>query len=66
MLKRNRQKKTNYRKREALLISRSSFITVKISDQNVICQVLKPTLAGDVVISSVHSRELKNTAGRVQ
>ena len=59
MLKRNRQKKTNYRKREALLISRRSFITVKISDQNVICQVLKPTPAGDVVISSVHSRELK-------
>ena len=59
MLKRNRQKKTNYRKREALLISRNSFITVKISDQNVNCQVLKPTPTGDVVISSVHSRELK-------
>ena len=59
-LKRNRQRKTNYRKRAALLISRSPFITVKISDQNVTSQVLKATRSGDVVISSVHSRELKN------
>jgi large subunit ribosomal protein L18 len=59
-LKRNRQHKTNYRKRAALLISRSPFITVKISDQNVTSQVLKATRSGDVVISSVHSRELKN------
>ena len=59
MLKRNRQKKTSYRKREALLISRRPFITVKPSDQNVNCQLLKPTPTGDVVISSVHSRELK-------
>jgi large subunit ribosomal protein L18 len=59
-LKRNRQRKTNYRKRAALLISKSPFITIKISDQNVTSQVLKATRSGDVVISSVHSRELKN------
>jgi Ribosomal protein L18 len=59
-LKRNRQGKTNYRKRAALLISKSPFITIKISDQNVTSQVLKATRSGDVVISSVHSRELKN------
>src|ERR671928_884068 len=59
MLRRNRQRKTNYRKREALLISRSSFITVRISNQNVICQVLKPSSLGDIVICSVHSRELR-------
>ena len=59
-LKRNRQRKTNYRIRAALLISKSPFITIKISDQNVTSQVLKATRSGDVVISSVHSRELKN------
>lgn len=59
-LKRNRQRKTNYRKRAALLISRRPFITVKISDQNVTSQVLKATRNGDVVISSAHSRELRN------
>jgi large subunit ribosomal protein L18 len=45
-LKRNRQGKTNYRKRAALLISKSPFITIKISDQNVTSQVLKATRSG--------------------
>jgi large subunit ribosomal protein L18 len=34
------------------------FVTVKISDQNVAGQVLKPTPTGDIVIASAHSREL--------
>jgi large subunit ribosomal protein L18 len=58
-LKRTRQRKTNYRKRAALLLSRSYFIVAKISDQNVSCQVLKPTIKGDIVICSAHSRELR-------
>ena len=61
-LKRNRQRKTNYRKRVSLLISRSPFITVKISDQNISSQLLKSTPTGDVVICSAHSRELKKYA----
>lgn len=58
-LKRIRDDKTNYRKRAALLIGRHSFVTVKVSDQNVAVQVLKPTPTGDVVIASAHSRELE-------
>jgi large subunit ribosomal protein L18 len=58
-LKRNRQRKTNYRKRASLLLSRRHFIIAKISDQNVSCQFLKPTLKGDIVICSAHSRELR-------
>ncbi len=57
-LKRIRDDKTNYRKRAAILIGRRSFITVKVSDQNVAAQVLKPTPTGDIVIASAHSREL--------
>lgn len=57
-LKRIRDDKTNYRKRAALLIGRRSFVTVKVSDQNVAAQVLKPTPTGDIVIASAHSREL--------
>ncbi len=57
-LKRIRNDKTNYRRRAALLIGRRSFITVKVSDQNVVAQVLKPTSTGDIVIASAHSREL--------
>ena len=58
-LKRNRQRKTNYRKRTALLLSRKHFIVIKISDQNVSSQVLKPTINGDIVVCSAHSRELQ-------
>jgi large subunit ribosomal protein L18 len=58
-LKRIRDDKTNYRKRAAVLIGRHSFVTVKVSDQNVAAQVLKPTSTGDIVIASAHSRELE-------
>jgi large subunit ribosomal protein L18 len=57
-LKRIRKDKTNYRKRSAILIGRHKFVTVRISDQNVAAQVLRPTLTGDIVIASAHSREL--------
>jgi large subunit ribosomal protein L18 len=58
-LKRIRTHKTNYRKREALLISKLDFVTIKISNQNVIAQVLKPEIRGDIVRVSTHSRELR-------
>src|ERR671919_1201490 len=57
-LKRIREDKTNYRKRSAILIGRHLFVTVRISDQNVAAQVLRPTPTGDIVIASSHSREL--------
>jgi large subunit ribosomal protein L18 len=58
-LKRIRDDKTNYRRRAALLIGRHSFVTVKVSDQNVAAQVLQPTPTGDIVLASAHSRELE-------
>jgi large subunit ribosomal protein L18 len=58
-LKRIRDDKTNYRKRAAILIGRHSFVTVKVSDQNIAAQVLKLTPTGDIVIASAHSRELE-------
>lgn len=57
-LKRIRSNKTNYRKRAALLIGRHSFVTVKVSAQNVTAQMIKPTSSGDIVLASAHSREL--------
>lgn len=58
-LKRIRTHKTNYRKRQALLVSRQDFVTIKITNQNVIAQVLKPQIRGDIVRVSTHSRELR-------
>ena len=57
-LKRIREDKTNYRKRSAILIGRHLFITIRISDQNVAAQLLRPTPTGDIVVASAHSREL--------
>ncbi len=57
-LSRIRNGKTNYRKRERLLIGRTDFVSVKISAQNVYVQVLSPHRSGDKVITSAHSREL--------
>ena len=57
-LKRIRKDKTNYRKRSAILIGRQMFVTVRISNQNVAAQALKPTITGDIVVASSHSREL--------
>lgn len=57
-LKRIRSDKTNYRKRAALLIGRHSFVTIRVSDQNIAAQMIKPTSSGDIVLASAHSSEL--------
>ena len=58
IMRRMRQRKTNYRKRERLLAGRRDFVTVHISSQNVTAQLLRPNIGGDISIASVHSREL--------
>jgi len=57
-LSRIRKGKTNYRKRERLLLGKTDFMSVKVSTQNIYAQVLRPELNGDKVVTSVHSREL--------
>jgi large subunit ribosomal protein L18 len=56
--RRIRERKTNYRKREKLLIGKKDFVTVNVSDQNVSAQLIRPNLLGDKVMASVHSNEL--------
>lgn len=57
-LKRIRNNKTNYRKRKALLIGRHNFITVRTSNENIHCQLIKPSLKGDIVLAFSNSKEL--------
>jgi large subunit ribosomal protein L18 len=57
-LKRIREKKTNYHKRSSLLISKKRFITIKVTNQNILTQVLEPSITGDKVITSAHSTNL--------
>ena len=56
--RRIREGKTNYRKREKLLIGKKDFVTVNVSDKNVSAQLIRPELLGDKVMASVHSNEL--------
>ena len=57
-LKRIRQRKTNYHKRSSLLLSKKKFIKIKVTNQNILTQVLEPFITGDRVITSAHSNNL--------
>lgn len=58
ILRRLREEKTNYRRRRAMLMGKKDFITVNISNENMLVQIHAPELAGDKVIASAHSRFL--------
>ncbi|HEX5904489.1 MAG TPA: 50S ribosomal protein L18 [Candidatus Nitrosocosmicus sp.] len=57
-LKRIRNNKTNYRKRKAVLISKRNFVTIKVSNQNIHCQLIQPAMKGDLVLTHAGSKEL--------
>jgi large subunit ribosomal protein L18 len=57
-LRRNRENRTNYRKRAAMLLGRQCFVSITVSNQNVKAQVLKPSAQGDTVVSATSSKEL--------
>ncbi len=57
-LKRIRNNKTNYRKRKAILISKRNFVTIRVSNQNIHCQLIQPAMKGDLVLAYASSKEL--------
>lgn len=57
-LKRIRLRKTNYHKRSSLLLSKKRFITIKVTNQNILTQILEPSINGDKVMTSAHSSNL--------
>ena len=58
LLRRIREDKTNYRRRKPILISKNYFAAIRVSNQNIQIQVVKPTIKGDAVLIYAHSREL--------
>ena len=58
ILRRLREEKTNYKKRGKMLMGKRDFITVNISNENTLVQILKPGMTGDKVVASAHSRYL--------
>ncbi|MDX1533235.1 MAG: 50S ribosomal protein L18 [Nitrosopumilaceae archaeon] len=60
ILRRLREKKTNYKKRSTMLMGHRNFVTVQITNENTQVQIHSPEMAGDKVVASAHSRFLSN------
>ena len=58
ILPRPREEKTNYQKRGTMLMGKRDFITVNITNENTLVQILKPGMTGDKVVAFAHSRYL--------
>jgi large subunit ribosomal protein L18 len=59
MYRRRRSGATNYNARRKAISSRGTLLAVRISGKNVSAQFLKPTVTGDLVLSSAHSHTLR-------
>ena len=58
VFRRRRQGVTDYRARKRAITSRKPLLVVRVSNKNVSAQFVKPTVKGDLVLSSSHSKEL--------
>ena len=59
ILRRIRDKKTNYNRRKKMLMGHKDFVTVQISNENTQVQIHQPKISGDLVVSSAHSKFLE-------
>ena len=57
-LRRRREGVTDYRARKRAITSQKPLLVVRVSNKNVTSQFVRPTVKGDVVLSSAHSKEL--------
>ena len=58
LLRRRREGVTDYRSRRKAITSHRPLLVVRVSNKNVTAQFVRPTVKGDVVLSSSHSKEL--------
>lgn len=58
LFRRRREGVTDYRSRRKAITSQKLLLVVRVSNKNVTSQFVKPTVRGDAVLSSAHSREL--------
>lgn len=58
LLRRRREGVTDYRARKRAITSGKTLLVVRVSNKNVTAQFVKPTVKGDMVLSSSHSKEL--------
>lgn len=58
LLRRRREGVTDYRSRKRAITSQKPLLVIRVSNKNVSSQFVKPTVKGDVVLSTTHSKEL--------
>lgn len=58
ILRRLRERKTNYRRRGTMLMGRRDFVTIHVTNENVQVQIHTPDMTGDKIVASGHSRNL--------
>ncbi|MDG6953383.1 MAG: 50S ribosomal protein L18 [Nitrososphaerota archaeon] len=58
LLRRRRAGATDYRTRKRAITSQRPLLVMRVSNKNVTAQFVKPTVKGDLVLSSSHSKEL--------
>jgi large subunit ribosomal protein L18 len=58
ILRRRREGKTDYKKRKTVLMSKTTFISPRITSKNISVQILKATPQGDRVLTSAYVHEL--------
>ena len=60
ILRRQREQKTNYKKRKSAIISKEILLVVRISNKQINIQFIVPHLKGDIVKSSTNSSHLES------
>lgn len=61
--RRRREGKTDYRLRKKLILSDRPRLVIRKTNKNIIAQIVRATVIGDIVITSAHSRELRRKYG---
>lgn len=61
--RRRREGKTDYRLRKKLIVSKMPRLVVRKTGRNIIAQLIRATVIGDIVIASAHSHELRKKYG---
>ena len=57
--RRRKEGKTNYHRRKKVILGHLPFAVTRITDKNILIQLVKAELKGDIVVGSVHSRQLR-------
>jgi len=59
MYRRRREGKTDYRLRKKIVISHLPFVAIRVSNKNILLQIIKAETNGDTILGSAQSKQLQ-------